>query len=238
MARPRQALLSRERIVAAAAALIDAEGLDALSTRRLAAELGVRGPVAVQPLRHQGRDPRRGRRRRSSPQVDISMFGRTATGGTRCTQWGASYRRGAARPTRTSCRSWPGPGPPAGRAGHGRRRLRRPGRRRLAARRGPPTSARSCGTSWPARRSGSFARGFVDDPTLYADRLPAPRPGPPARRAPAQRRRRRVRARPGGAHRRTVPGVRAGGRSAATAGRGGPRRCIKHAPRCAETGAR
>src|SRR5215207_4522256 len=44
MARPRQALLSRERIVAAATALVDAEGLAAVSTRRLAAELGVRGP--------------------------------------------------------------------------------------------------------------------------------------------------------------------------------------------------
>ncbi len=44
MPRPRQALLSRERIVEAAAALIDADGLDAFSTRRLAAALGVRGP--------------------------------------------------------------------------------------------------------------------------------------------------------------------------------------------------
>jgi AcrR family transcriptional regulator len=44
MARPRQALLSRERIIEVAAALVDAEGLAALSTRRLAAELGVRGP--------------------------------------------------------------------------------------------------------------------------------------------------------------------------------------------------
>ena len=44
MARPRQALLSRQRIVEVAAALVDAEGLDAVSTRRLAAELGVRGP--------------------------------------------------------------------------------------------------------------------------------------------------------------------------------------------------
>ncbi|MCO8272366.1 TetR/AcrR family transcriptional regulator C-terminal domain-containing protein [Actinoplanes sp. TRM 88003] len=44
MARPRQALLTRERIVEAAAALVDAEGLDALSTRRLATELGVQGP--------------------------------------------------------------------------------------------------------------------------------------------------------------------------------------------------
>jgi AcrR family transcriptional regulator len=44
MARPRKPLLSRDRIVAAALALIDAEGLAALSTRRLAAELGVSGP--------------------------------------------------------------------------------------------------------------------------------------------------------------------------------------------------
>ena len=44
MARPRQALLSRQRIVETALALIDAEGLEALSTRRLAAELGVQGP--------------------------------------------------------------------------------------------------------------------------------------------------------------------------------------------------
>src|SRR5438309_8181043 len=44
MARPRTPLLSREGIVAAALALVDAEGLDALSTRRLAAELGVSGP--------------------------------------------------------------------------------------------------------------------------------------------------------------------------------------------------
>ena len=44
MPRPSQALLSRERIVAVAAAMIDADGLDVLSTRRLAAELGVAGP--------------------------------------------------------------------------------------------------------------------------------------------------------------------------------------------------
>ncbi|MGA5821899.1 TetR/AcrR family transcriptional regulator C-terminal domain-containing protein [Kitasatospora sp. NPDC094028] len=44
MARPRTPLLSRERIVAAALRLIDEEGLDALSTRRLAAGLSVSGP--------------------------------------------------------------------------------------------------------------------------------------------------------------------------------------------------
>ncbi|WP_030242482.1 TetR/AcrR family transcriptional regulator [Streptomyces sp. NRRL S-350] len=44
MARPRTPLLSRERIVVAALRLIDDEGLDALSTRRLATELSVSGP--------------------------------------------------------------------------------------------------------------------------------------------------------------------------------------------------
>ncbi|WUU94027.1 TetR/AcrR family transcriptional regulator C-terminal domain-containing protein [Spirillospora sp. NBC_01491] len=44
MARPSRPLLSQERIVATALALVDAEGLDAVSTRRLAAELGVSGP--------------------------------------------------------------------------------------------------------------------------------------------------------------------------------------------------
>jgi len=44
VARPRQTLLTRERIVEAAAALVDAEGLDAVSVRRLATELGVQGP--------------------------------------------------------------------------------------------------------------------------------------------------------------------------------------------------
>ncbi|MBO1415190.1 TetR/AcrR family transcriptional regulator [Streptomyces sp. FH025] len=44
MARPRTPLLSRERIVTAALRLIDDEGLEALSTRRLATELSVSGP--------------------------------------------------------------------------------------------------------------------------------------------------------------------------------------------------
>jgi AcrR family transcriptional regulator len=44
MARPRQSLLTRQRIVEVAAGLVDAEGLEAVSVRRLATELGVRGP--------------------------------------------------------------------------------------------------------------------------------------------------------------------------------------------------
>src|ERR1700753_3014245 len=44
MARTKQTLLTRQRIVDAASALVDAEGLEALSMRRLATELGVQGP--------------------------------------------------------------------------------------------------------------------------------------------------------------------------------------------------
>ncbi|MDH6125349.1 AcrR family transcriptional regulator [Kitasatospora sp. GP82] len=44
MARPRTPLLSRDRIVTTALALIDTEGLEGLSTRRLATELSVSGP--------------------------------------------------------------------------------------------------------------------------------------------------------------------------------------------------
>src|SRR2546423_15137507 len=44
VARPRQPILSRLRIVEVATAILDREGLDALSTRRLARELGVRAP--------------------------------------------------------------------------------------------------------------------------------------------------------------------------------------------------
>jgi AcrR family transcriptional regulator len=44
MARPRHVLLTTERIVEAAAALVDDEGLEAVSVRRLATELGVAGP--------------------------------------------------------------------------------------------------------------------------------------------------------------------------------------------------
>jgi AcrR family transcriptional regulator len=44
MVRPRTPLLSRDRIVEVATEIIDAEGLDALSTRRLAQELGVKAP--------------------------------------------------------------------------------------------------------------------------------------------------------------------------------------------------
>src|SRR5258706_10116757 len=44
MVRPRHPLLNQARIVEDATTIIDSDGLDALSTRRLAAELAVRAP--------------------------------------------------------------------------------------------------------------------------------------------------------------------------------------------------
>lgn len=105
MARPRKPLLSRERIVTTALALIDAEGLPALSTRRLAAELGVSGPslynhfttkdeildaVADTVIAH----------------VDVSAFEGARTGGPGCWTGPAPTARRSPR-IRTSCRSSP-----------------------------------------------------------------------------------------------------------------------------------
>ncbi|WP_306319328.1 MULTISPECIES: TetR/AcrR family transcriptional regulator [unclassified Streptomyces] len=73
MARPRKPLLSRDRIVDAARALVDTEGLAAVSTRRLAAELGVSGPSLYNHFRTKDQileavaDS-------VSAQVDLSMF--------------------------------------------------------------------------------------------------------------------------------------------------------------------
>ncbi|MGW1172603.1 TetR/AcrR family transcriptional regulator [Kitasatospora sp. NPDC002543] len=81
MARPRTPLLSRERIVAAALRLIDDEGLDALSTRRLATELSVSGPSLYNHFATKDElldavvDSVMG-------EVDLSMFGTSGSFGT------------------------------------------------------------------------------------------------------------------------------------------------------------
>ncbi|MFJ6770080.1 TetR/AcrR family transcriptional regulator [Kitasatospora sp. NPDC091257] len=97
MARPRTPLLSRERIVAAALRLIDDEGLDALSTRRLATELSVSGPslynhfATKDDLLDAVVDSVIG-------EVDLSMFGAAA---------GAVGDAGAAGSTGSTGGAWP-----------------------------------------------------------------------------------------------------------------------------------
>ncbi|WP_327357246.1 TetR/AcrR family transcriptional regulator [Streptomyces sp. NBC_01304] len=175
MARPRKPLLSRDRIVMAARELVDAEGLAAVSTRRLAAELGVSGPSLYNHFRTKDQileavaDS-------VSAQVDLSMFedGRDGRDGrfdgqdwrTALHDWAVSYRGALTEHPNIVPVLAQGPG-------------RRPAGLRLAdAVFGAMTAA-----GWPAAQAtsigalmryfimgsalGSFAGGFVDDEAAY-----------------------------------------------------------------------
>lgn len=168
MARPRKPLLSRDRIIQAAGELVDAEGLEAVSTRRLAAALGVSGPSLYNHFRTKDAileavaDA-------VSARVDLSMFD-TGDGPldwrAALHAWAHSYRAALADHPNIVPVLARGPG-------------RRPAGLRLAdAVFGAMTAA-----GWPpahATRIGalmryfilgsavaSFARGFVDDETAY-----------------------------------------------------------------------
>ena len=169
MARPRQALLSRERIVSAAAALIDAEGLEAVSTRRLAAELGVQGPSLYHHFANK-EEILDAVANDISARVDVSGFAdqdwRVAL-----YQWGHSYRRALLDHPHIVPFLAQGPG-------------RRPAALAMAdavygglVRAGwPPARATHVGAVMryfvAGSALGSFARGFVGDPTLYANDYP------------------------------------------------------------------
>ncbi|MFF5706338.1 TetR/AcrR family transcriptional regulator [Streptomyces sp. NPDC012794] len=165
MARPRKPLLSRDRIVEAAGALVDAEGLDAVSTRRLAAALGVSGPSLYNHFRTKDAildavaDA-------VSAKVDLSMFDGGKDWRGALYDWAHSYREALADHPNIVPVLARGPG-------------RRPAGLRLAdAVFGAMTAA-----GWPpahATRIGalmryfilgsamaSFARGFVDDEAAY-----------------------------------------------------------------------
>ncbi|SDY90531.1 transcriptional regulator, TetR family [Micromonospora pattaloongensis] len=169
MPRPRQALLTRERIIEVAAALVDAEGLAALSTRRLAAELGVRGPslynhfATKEEILAAVADSITGR-------VDISVFGRHDWR-TALRLWAHSYRAAlAAHPNIVPFLA------------------QGPGRRPAALAMADAVYGALVDAGWPPARAthigatmryfvagsalGSFARGFVEDPQLYAEQYP------------------------------------------------------------------
>jgi len=169
MARPRQALLSRQRIVDAAAALIDAEGLDALSTRRLAAELGVRGPSLYNHFRTK-EEILDAVADSITAQVDTSFFG-THGWPDALRLWGHSYRAAlAAHPHIVPFLA------------------QGPGRRPAALAMADAVYGGLVTAGWPPARAthigalmryfvagsalGSFARGFVEDPQLYATQYP------------------------------------------------------------------
>ncbi|MEU9147219.1 TetR/AcrR family transcriptional regulator C-terminal domain-containing protein [Streptomyces sp. NPDC048349] len=166
MARPRKPLLSRARIVEAAGALVDAEGLEAVSTRRLAAALGVSGPSLYNHFRTKDEildavaDA-------VSARVDLSMFeaGRLDWRGA-LHAWAHSYRAALSDHPNIVPVLARGPG-------------RRPAGLRLAdavfgamtAAGWPPAQATRIGALMRyfilGSAMASFARGFVDDETAY-----------------------------------------------------------------------
>ncbi|MGR8011441.1 TetR/AcrR family transcriptional regulator [Streptomyces hypolithicus] len=167
MARPRKPLLSRDRIVSAASALVDAEGLDAVSTRRLAAELGVSGPSLYNHFRNKDEildavaDAVQAR-------IDLSMF--DADDGrdwrTALHDWAVSYRAELTGHPHVIPLLAQGPG-------------RRPAGLRVA----DAVFGAMVGAGWPPAQAtyigalmryfitgsalGSFASGFVDDEAAY-----------------------------------------------------------------------
>ncbi|MGE5826789.1 MAG: TetR/AcrR family transcriptional regulator [Micromonosporaceae bacterium] len=169
MARPRQPILSRQRIIDVAMGIIDADGLEALSTRRLATELDVRAPslynhfATKEEILDAVGDA-------IVAQVDISMFG-TQKWPDALTGWARAYRAAlAAHPHIVPFLA------------------RGPARRPAALRQADAVYGALVGAGWPPSYAtrigalmryfvlgsalGSFALGFIDDPTLYAGAYP------------------------------------------------------------------
>ncbi|GAB3681651.1 TetR/AcrR family transcriptional regulator [Actinocorallia lasiicapitis] len=166
MARPRRPLLSRDRIVAAALDLADAEGLEAVSTRRLATELGVSGPslynhvATKEELLDAVVDAVIG-------EVDLTMFASP------CTDWRAALE-GWARSYRAALQKHPNVIPVLARG---------PGRRPNALRLADAVFGGLVEAGWPRREAtgigalmrwfitgsalGSFAGGFPADAAVY-----------------------------------------------------------------------
>ena len=165
MARPRTPLLSRERIVTAALALVDAEGLPAVSTRRLAAELGVSGPSLYNHFRTKDEildavaDA-------VCADVDLSMFEDGTGWRDALVAWARSYRAALTAHPNIVPYLAQGPG-------------RRPSQLRMA----DAVYGAMLDAGWTRAQAtrigalmryfvagsalGSFARGFVDDAALY-----------------------------------------------------------------------
>lgn len=155
--------------MSAALALVDAEGLAALSTRRLAAELGVSGPSLYNHFATKD-DLLEAVADAVIARVDISPLG-TRPWPEALRTWAASYRETlAAHPNLIPV------------AAHG------PGRRPHALRMADVVYGALVDAGWPPREAtsigalmryfvvgaatASFAAGFVDDPALYESDYP------------------------------------------------------------------
>jgi AcrR family transcriptional regulator len=171
--RPRRPVLSRERIVAAALALVDDEGLDAVSTRRLATELGVSGPALYNHFATKDElidavvDSVLG-------EVDIAVFAKP----TEPTAWREPIAAWA-RSYRAALAGHPNLVPALAQG---------PGRRPNALRMADAVFGALVDAGWPRAQAtrvgavmryfvtgstlGSFAGGFPDDARLYAGAYP------------------------------------------------------------------
>jgi AcrR family transcriptional regulator len=169
MARPARPVLNRQRIVEAAIAIIDEEGLDALSTRRLARALRVQAPslynhfATKEEILDAVGDA-------VIAEVDLSMFDRDPWPEALKT-WARAYRAAfAAHPNIVPFL------------------VRGPGRRPAALRLADAVYGSLVDAGWPPRHAtrigatmrffvagsvlSSFALGFPDDPALYDGRYP------------------------------------------------------------------
>ncbi|MES4890835.1 TetR/AcrR family transcriptional regulator [Streptomyces sp. NPDC096012] len=165
MARPRKPLLSTDRIIGAARELVDREGLAAVSTRRLAAELGVSGPSLYNHFRTKD-EILEAVADSVSALVDLSMFDGGGDWRTALHDWAVSYR--------AALRDHPNIVPVLARG---------PGRRPAALRLADAVYGAMVDAGWPAAQAtsigalmryfimgsalGSFAGGFVDDASAY-----------------------------------------------------------------------
>lgn len=165
MARPRKPLLSRERIVTTALALIDSEGLQAVSTRRLAAELGVSGPSLYNHFKTKD-EILDAAADTVIAKVDVSAFEGGADWRAGLVGWARSYRAAlAAHPLIVPYLA------------------QGPGRRPAALKMADAAFGGMVDAGWPPAHAtrvcamvryfvagsalGSFARGFVDDADAY-----------------------------------------------------------------------
>lgn len=169
MPRPKSPLLSRAAIIDAALALIDADGLAALSTRALARALGVSGPSLYNhfPAKHD-----------LVEAVADAVIGQVEIAALAAGPWPAALADWA-RSYHAVLIAHPNLVPIAG-AG--------PGRRPSALRMADTVYGALVAAGWPAREAtrigalmrffvigsalGSFAAGFPPDPAVYADDYP------------------------------------------------------------------
>lgn len=170
MARPRKPLLNRERIIVTALALVDREGLQAVSTRRLASELGVSGPSLYNHF-HTKDEILDAAADRVCADVDLTMFEDGTDWPEALSRWARSYRSALARHPHIVPHLARGPG-------------RRPSQLRMAdavfgamtAAGWPPAHATHIGALMryfvAGSALGSFARGFIDDAEVYTGEYP------------------------------------------------------------------